>query len=119
MNRTSDGRRTASMCPAHAPRPTAPSASAARGVRHARHESAAPITPTANQRSRHMDHLYFLGGKRAVLERQAVATAAALDCVSRLRVFGERQQLFAVRTAHLIDEGRDPAASILADPKGV
>src|SRR5947208_4236962 len=110
MTRTRDGRRTASTCPADAPSPTAPSASAARGVRHARHESAAPITPRANQRSRHTRHLRFLGSKRAVLERQAVATTAALDEVPRLRVLWERQQFFAMWTAHLIGEGREPVA---------
>src|SRR5713101_2233349 len=118
MNRTSDAKRTASTCPADAPSPTATNASAATGVRHARHKSAAPITPTANQRSRHMGHLHFLRGERAVRERQTVATTAALDDVSRLRVFWKRQQFFAVRTAHLIGEGRDPAASVLPHPKG-
>src|SRR5712691_7802045 len=119
MNRTSNGRTAASARRAHSPIPTAPSRRAPWGVRYTRHESAAPIRPAANQRSRHMGHLLFLGGKRPVLERQAVAAAAALDRVPRLRVFGEGQQFFAVRTAHLIGEGRDPAAGILPDPKSV
>ena len=67
---------------------------------------------------RHTRHLRFLGSKRAVLERQAVATTAALDRVSRLRVLWERQQFFAMRTAHLIGEGREPVAGVPPDPQG-
>src|SRR5437870_12286354 len=84
--------------PSHAaaPAPTDPSLIASPGPRRARDPRAPLRSPRRQPRDRAPWLLHFLGGERAVLERQPVALTAALDEVSRLRGIGERQQFVAV-----------------------
>ena len=63
--------------------------------------------------------LWLLRGEGAVLERQPVPPAAALDRVAGLGSFGERDLPVALRAAHPMGQRGDPATFLCPHPEGM